>query len=152
MRVSPQGWVFFLLGGVLVASLLNAGGGLWALKRLEKKAGTPIQGTFQPHVLRPAFTLRNASLSWQNRFRILSGDIEVRYDPLSLLPGRKLRVHIKGARLGVQLMGDLLESQGLSDIRLDKVDLDFAFYERGAPEIYLFRVESPELQFNLVEK
>ena len=132
--------------------LLNTGGGLWTLKKLEKKAGAPIKGTFLPHLLRPAFSLQNVRLGWQDRFRILTGDLEVRYDPLSLLTGRKLRVSIQGYRLRVQLFGDLLKSQGLSEAHLDKVDADIAFSEHGEPEIYLFRVQSPELQFNLIEK
>lgn len=152
MRASLVRWTVFLLWGGLVISLLNGGGGLWALKRLEKKAGTHIEASFLPHLFRPAFSLRNCRFGWQNRFRVLSGNIEVRYDPLSLLPGRKLRVHILGTDLKLQLFGDLLESQGLSEAQLDKVDLDFAFSGHGEPEIYQFHVESPELRFNLVEK
>jgi len=133
-------------------ALLNAGGGFWALKKLEKKAGTPIQGTFLPHLFRPAFTLQDARLSWQNRFQVLSGDIGVRYDPLSLFPGRKFHVYIKATGLRVRLFQDLLESQGLAEIGVEEAKAELAFSREGPPEIFLFNVQSPELRFNLVKK
>lgn len=132
--------------------LLNAGGGWWALKKLERKTGTPIEGTFLPHLFRPAFTLKNSRLAWQDRFQVLSGDVNVSYDPLSLLGRRKFRVQIRGSNLKVRLFADLLESGGLSEASVDEVYADIAFSKQGPPEIYSFQIQSPELRFNLVEK
>ncbi len=151
-RLHPGRWLFFLAWGMLLTALLNAGAGFWALKRLEKKAGTPIRGTFLPHLIQPAFTLKNSQVSWQGRFQVDSGDLRVQYDPLSVFWGRKLRVRVQGSDLHVRLLGEWATSQGLSEARVDSLDADFALPEKGAPEVFLFDLDSPELQFNLTEK
>ena len=144
-------WFSFLIWIALLAFGLNTGLGFWAMKRLEKKAGSSFQGTFIPHFLRPAFTLKNPQLVWQDRFQLVSGDLSVQYDPLSLF-GRKLRVQVKGSDLNVRLFGDLIKSQGLSEAEVEKVEADFAFSDHGPPEIFLFNLRSPQLHFNLMEK
>ena len=145
-------WLLFLAWGILLTALINAGVGFWALKRLEKNAGTTIRGIFLPHLIRPAFTLKNSQVSWRARFRVDSGDLRVQYDPLSVFSGGKLRVRVQGTDLRVHLLGEWAVSQGVSEVRVDSIDADFALPERGAPEIFRFDVNSPELQFNLVEK
>ncbi len=132
--------------------LVNTGTGLWALKRLERKAGTPIQGAFLPHLLQPAFTLKGLNVAWQKRFQVLSGSLRVHYDPLSLLPGRKFRVQIGGRDLTVRLGDEGAASEGLSEVKIERVDGDFAFSDKDDPEIFLLDVQSPELQFHLGEK
>lgn len=131
---------------------LNAGGGFWALKRLERKAGTPIRGTFLPLLFQPAFALKNVNAAWKDRFQVVSGNLWVHYDPLSLLPGRSLRIQVEGSDLKVRLSGDLLQSHGLSELRVEHVRADFALSDEGEPEIFLFEVDSPELQFHFAEK
>ena len=132
--------------------LVNTGTGLWALKRLERKAGTPIRGIFLPHLLQPAFTLRDPNIAWQKRFQVLSGRVRVHYDPLSLLPGRKFRVQIGGQDLTVRLGDEWAASEGLSEVKIERVDLDFAFSDKEDPEIFLLDVQSPQLQFHFGEK
>lgn len=144
--------LLYLLWGVLWVFLLNAGAGLWTLKRLEKKSGTPIRGRFFPHLFRPAFTLKEAKGAWQNRFELFSGTLSVHYDPLSLLPGRKLRVQVEGQGLMVRLGEEWAQAQGLSEVKINGVRLDFAFASQGDPEIFLLDVRSPELQFYFGKK
>lgn len=144
--------LLFLAWGIILVIFLNAGIGFWALKKIEKKAGTPIRGVFLPHLLAPAFTIQNPSLTWQDRFQLLSGHLHVQYDPLSLLPGRELRIQVRGTGLKVRLLGKWSEREGLGDMQVEQVEGDFAFSEKGPPEIFLFNVQSPELNFNLLQK
>jgi len=152
VKLNPGRWLLLIAWGVLAAALFNAGIGFWALKRVEKKAGTPIRGVFLPHLFQPVFTLKDPWISWQDRFQVVSGHLRVRYEPLSLLPGRKLRVQIWGSELTVHLLGKWKESQGFSEARVDTVEADFALPDKGPPEIFAFHLNSPELQFNLTEK
>lgn len=145
-------WLAFSIWGAALVTLINTGTGLWTLKRLEKKAGAPIRGTFFPHLFRPAFTLKNPNLAWQKRFQLLSGTVRVHYDPLSLLPGRKLRVQIGGQDLVVHLGDEWAKSQGLSRVKIKRVRADFAFSDQEDPEIFLLDVDSPQLQFHFGEK
>ncbi|MBI4115813.1 MAG: hypothetical protein HY447_04465 [Candidatus Omnitrophica bacterium] len=149
----PGGRFFAYIGAAaLGVALLNTGTSFLALKKLEKKAGTPIQGILIPHFLSPSFTLKNPRINWQNRFEVISaGNLEARYDPLFLL-GRKFRVQVKGSDLAVRLEGALAESQGLSEAHVDEVTADFALPRKGDPEIFSFQLHSPELQFQLAEK
>lgn len=129
--------------------LFNIGTSFFALKRLERKAEAPLQGTFIPDLFQPSFTLKDPRLDWQGRFQVLSGTIHVEYDPWFLIPGRKFRTQIEGRDLSVKLTGDLAESQGITDVKIDRVQADVAFARKGPPELFFFDVESPELQFHL---
>ncbi len=152
MKLFRSRSVSLFLGGAVLIALLNCGVSLVALKRLEKKAGAPIRGTFLPQPFFPGFTLKNSRLNWQDRFEVLSGNIHASYDPFSLLPGRKFRVRIGGRDLTVRFSGDLAESQGISEVRVDRAEADFAFFKKGDPEIYFFDVESPQLHFHVVKE
>ena len=151
MIAGRRGLVYFAAAFLLV-SLLNPLAGHVALKRLEKKAGAPIRGTFIPHVLFPAFTLKNASFDWQGRFQVVSGTVEVRYNPLFLIPGQKFRVWIEARKLPVRFSGGLAESQGFSRATLEHVVADMAFPHKGSPEIFLLDIHSPEMTFRLVKE
>jgi len=152
MRVFAGRWIFLISWGVLLVALLNAGAGFWALKRLERKARTPIRGHFLSHLIQPAFTLRNPSLAWKERLQVLSGTVWVHYDPLSLIFGQKFRVQIGGEDLTVRFVNEWAESQGLGEVRLDRIQADFAFSDQEDPEIFSLHVDSPELQFHFSEK
>lgn len=145
-------WIMALAVGLLLSALLNAGLGFVALKKLEKKAGAPIRGIFLPHFLQPAFTVKDPKLDWQGRFQVLSGSLRVRYDPLFLVPGWKFRVQVEGRELAVSLGGELAESQGLKDVKVDRFEADFALPGEGDPEIFLFNIESPQIHFRLAKQ
>ena len=152
MKLFPDRWALYLGGGIFLAGFLNAGVGFVALKRLEKKAGAPIRGRFLPHLYEPAFTLKNPNLEWRGRFQVSSGTLRVHYDPLFLLPGRKFRARIEGQNLRGRLFGALAESQGVSEVTVHHVEVDFAFSKSKTPEIFSFHIQSPELQFQLIQK
>lgn len=152
MRLFRGRWIFLLAGGLALVGLLNCGIGFLALKRLEKKAGAPIRGTFLPYPFLPRFVLKNSSLNWQGRFQVLSGTVHVRYDPFFLLPGWRFRTRISGWNLAVRFSGDLAASQGISEVKVDWAEADFAFFEKGDPEIFLFDVQSPQIHFHVVKE
>ena len=145
-------WFLLISGGVALIALLNVTVGFLALKRLEKKAGAPIQGTFRPRLFFPSFTLENSHLDWQGRFQVLSGTVRVAYDPFFLLPGWKFRTRIEGRNLAVRFAGELAASQGVSETQVNRVEADLAFLDKGPPEVFKFVVQSPEFQFNLVKE
>jgi hypothetical protein len=142
-------WLLYVAGAILLTGLANVGAGVFVLKRLERKAEAPIQGTFLPDLFRPSFTVKNSKLDWQGRFQILKGTFYVQYDPLFLLPGRKFRTQIQGENLEVRLLGELAKSQGLQEVQIDRVEADLAFVRKGAPEILYFDIDSPQLQIHL---
>lgn len=152
MKGISSWWIFPFLAGVLLIAALNTAAGYWVLKRLEIKAGAPLHADFLPHLWRPAFTLRNSRLEWQKDFEVQSGTIEVRYDFWSLVPGKRLRTQIKGFNLEVRLSKALAESQGVEEVRIERIEADLAFSRRGPPEIFHLDIQSPELQFRLVKE
>ena len=146
-------WILALLWVLVLTVLLNTVTGFWALKRLERKAGTPIRGTFLPDFLKPSFTLKNAHLSWQNRFEVLSGTVRVRYSPVTVLVGKKFRIQLEGTGLRVRLLQESAFA-GIphSEIQADHVTADFALSNHKTPEIYGLDIHSPELEFHFAEK
>lgn len=146
------GWLNAFLAAALFVGCLNVASGFWVLKRLERRAKTPIRGEFFPAFLNFAFTLEKLQLDWRGDFQVISGKVRVEYDLLSLVPGRRLRVRIRGEGLGVRLPNPLAESAGTREVKISRVDLEIAFSKEGPPEIYLLKVDSPELQFNLVKE
>lgn len=145
-------WSFLVTGGILLVVSLNPLAGWVAFKKLERKAGAPVRGTFLPYFLVPVFRLENASFDWQGRFRVHSGTIEVRYDPFSLFPGRKFRARIEAKDLPVSFSGELAASQGLRRLNVEQVTADLAFFDKGPPEIFLFDVRSKEMTFRLARE
>lgn len=132
--------------------LVNPFLGVLALKRLEKKAGSAIQGAFLPDFVFPAFTLRNARFRWEDRFEVRSGTLRVHYRPFVPFPGWKLRSRIEGRDLDVGLSGKLAESQGISQVHVKQVTADLALGDEGDPEIFLFDIRSREIQFRLIKE
>ena len=153
LRLVWRRWILPLLGAVILIAFLNAGLGFWALKRIERKAGTPIRGIFLPHLLQPSFTLRNAKLVWQGRFEVLSGVIRVRYNPLSVVGGGKFRIQVTGSDLDVRFLKETTFS-GLhpSEIQIERITADLAFLRGKPPEIFSLEIHSPELEFHFSEK
>ncbi|MBI2167103.1 MAG: hypothetical protein HYU34_02525 [Candidatus Omnitrophica bacterium] len=145
-------WILPFLAGLVLIAALNTASGYWVLKRLEAKAGAPFRAVFLPHLWRPAFTLKNSRLQWQKDFEVQSGTIEVRYDFGSLLSGQGWRTRIRGTDLKVRLSKALAESQGVEEVRIERVEADLAFSRTGPPEIFNFGIQSPELQFRLVKE
>lgn len=149
----PRGrWVPLLIGVIIGIVLINIGVSLSVLKRLEKKAGTPIRGIFLPHLFHPSFTLKDSRLNWQGQFQILSGTFRVRYDPWFFFRAQRLRTQIEGWDVAVQFSGELAQSQGLGEALIDHVQADFAFSGKRTPEIFLLDVRSPQLQFHLMKE
>ena len=153
LRLGWGRWILTLLWAVILIAFLNAGLGFWALKRIERKAGTPIHGDFFPNLFEPAFTLRNAKLVWRDRFEVLSGVIRVRYNPLSVVRGRKFRVQVTGSDLDVRLLKEMTFS-GLhpSEVQIERITADLAFLRGKTPEIFSLEIHSPELEFHFSEK
>lgn len=152
MRLLSGRWLFFIAWGALLLVLLNTGIGFWTLKRLERKARTPIQGIFLPHLMRPAFTLKNSNLAWRDRFTVLSGRLDVQYDPASSLFSRKLRVQVSGKEIILRLGEKWAGMEGLGEVKVDRFEADFAISDSGDPEIFSLNVNSPELEFHFSEK
>lgn len=145
-----RGRVFILLAsGLLFLGLLNTGVSFLALKRLEAKAGAPIQGFFLPHLFQPVFTLRDVRFDWQGRFQVVSGRVAVRYYPFFLFPGARLRTQIVGEDLEVKLTHEFAQAQGISNVSVDRVEADLVFSRDPTPEIFLFDVRSPQIQLYL---
>ncbi|GEM_PF-2476651 len=142
-------WLAPLIGGILLISLLNIGASFWVLKFLEKKAKHPIEGIFAPHPFYPSFKLESPRFNWRGRFEVHSGTFEVRYNPLYLLWHRKFRTQIAGREVGVTIAGELAESGGFSEIKVDWVDADIAFPRKGTLEIFSFNVKSEQMEFSL---
>ena len=145
-------WLLFLLWGIALIGMMNAGTGYWALKRLERKAGAPIRGTFLPHLFQPVFDLKNARVSWQDRFEVLSGTVRVRYNPLSVLVRRRFRIQVDGSDLEVRVLKALSFSGGRSQMKIDSLAADFAISSGKTPEIFRLEIHSPEMKFHFAEK
>lgn len=139
---------YLLIWGVICVTLLNAGAGFWVLKKLEKKAGAPIHGRFIPHVFQPVFSFKGPQFSWEGRFEVFSGSLRVRYDPLSLFPGRKMRIHVWGEDLKVRLFDKLLESQP-SEVVVNRAESELEIPRKGAPEIFFLEIDSPQIDFHI---
>lgn len=152
MKGSVGRWLLPFLAGVVFLTVWNAAAGFWVLKRLEKRAETPLHGRFLPHPLDFAFTLQEVRLDWKEEFTVLSGTVRVQYDFASLVPGKKLRTRIRGRDLVVRLRRERAEFGGLGEVRINEVNADLAFPRKGPPEIYHFEVRSPELEFRLARE
>ena len=79
----------------------------------------------------------------------MSGDFKVEYDPLSLLPGRNLRLRLSGKNFKVHLMGGWSRMNGVEDAAVDSFFGDIELDSKGISEIHALHAQSPVFQFHI---
>lgn len=138
-----------MAGALAVIALLNTGGGFLVLKSLERRAGAPIHGRYIPQLVSSAFSVHRLKLGWRGEFQVTDGTVRVRYDFLSWVFRRVLRVRLKGTHLKVRFQSERLPFPTGREFQIDRIDATFNFRPKGPPEIVSFQLDSPELKFQL---
>lgn len=119
----------------------------FARKDFENKVDVHLQGQMNLH-FGPVFELRNVRLNWQDKVRILSGDLTVRYDPFTFWHSKGVHIVISSHNLRFQLEGDWAAQVGQNmPVKLDELLVDIRFNQQGISEILSVNIQSPELRF-----
>lgn len=123
--------------------------GFLVFHQIQRCLDLKIAGQFVPSFLFPGFYVRDVRFQWEGRVEFLSGDVEVRYDPLSAILGKLLRIRVKSESSSIRLTGDWARMQGVEQARVDRLDAEVGLARKGIREIYGIELESPEFQFHV---
>lgn len=121
----------------------------WVFDQIQKRIEIQISGIWVPSVWKPAFKVRQAAFQWKERIRLLSGDVEVEYDPLDLWVRRNFRIRLSSTNARIQFLGDWSKLQGGGEMAVEKLFADIALDTKGLKEIYAVEVKSPSYQFQI---
>ncbi len=124
----------------------------WLLPRLvlrgvEKALRIKISGQIQPEFLKTSFHVSGVQTAWNQKIRILSGRVDVDYDPILMAAGR-LALRIQGTKVAAELLGDWAQLAGGQKIIFDDVFVNFVLVANGIQEIKSLRAESPSVHFS----
>ncbi len=152
MRGKIRSILFLLLFAMFLPPLLGVG--VW--QTLQHRLGIRVGGVYCPSILVPSFTIRGAHFEWDDKVKLVSGNIKVGYHPVSYLVrnflltrSAPLRTRLSGRNLDIELLGNWSQMQGLHRVKLDLFEADLVFGPSGIQEIYLLRAESPQFQFHI---
>lgn len=139
----------FMISLAALAVGFSPAAGWWVLKRVEKSLHVPVQGRFEPHYFQTSFTVRKAQFNWENKISLDSGDIQVRYDLLSLFSAGGITIKISGQSLPVKFLNDLARISPREQVLLDDFFAELVINTQGLKEVVALRIKSPELQFQM---
>lgn len=138
--------LLFAVGIFLAFPWLN---GYSFLQYMKIKHHIDVHGFWYPSYLPLGkFYVRNLRASWKDDFQILSGKLEVQYDPFLfsvsrggvLLEGRDLEVTVKKINPNVKIKGPFT---------VDRVDIALELRPNAEPLIQKFEIDSPVIQFKI---
>lgn len=124
---------------------------LWVGNQLQKELDLEFEGKVKPKMFVAAFDVVDPKITWNERISLSRGKLSVDYQLLDLLTGLPLRLQFSGENVGVKLLGDWAQMQGVEDAVLDKLFVDVAVGRSGLEEVYSVFVKSPKLNFEMKE-
>ena len=134
--------------------------GWWVWHELEHRMKFQISGSFSPAFFLPAFAIKDATFEWGNKAKLLSGNLNVRYDlfPFVLARGGCVRmlgddllhVRLSGTGLRAELLGEWAQMEGLhGEVPIKRCDAELGFGPNGLREISSLDIDSPAFQFHI---
>lgn len=144
-------WVICFVVALLSVLLLPMVASYWVRGLLEQSLKTEIHARVLPVPATTQFFLKDASLDWGEKVKLVSGDLKVTYFPLRLLRGEPLVVEIYGENLNVVLLGEWAKEYNVEQVMFRVVDFKFALGEQGFQRIYRFKADSPIIKLSIEE-
>ncbi len=135
-----------LLAGAVV---LPAAGDLKVRRELEKRLQIKLEGKIMPGFFTPSFHVRDARFEWEDKVKLLSGDLIFDYDPAFLLGKESLRIRCRARNCQARLLGSWADMQGVGDLAITRLDADLTLDRSGLREVNAILVDSPAFQFHM---
>jgi len=142
--------LFILMGGLLYGALFATT--QWVESRIADSLGlttlpkenislSPLAG----------FSIRGKGLKWPGKAELVSGEIHVRYQLISLLNQNHLRVTFQGEGIRVSFLRDWAKQHGTGEVLLNDFFADLGLSREGIVEIYTVRAVGPKFKFLIKE-
>lgn len=149
-------FVFLLVAATLMPPLA----GWWVWHELEHRMNVKISGRYSPAFFLPAFTIKDAAFEWDDKVKLVSGNLNVSYEPFSFLFARGgcalgsgdslLQVKLSGTGLRAELMGEWAMMEGVhGEVPIDHFSAELGFGSDGLREISSLFIHSPAFQFQI---
>lgn len=139
----------FVLGFFLFAAVIFPLAGFWVRREVERRMKVEIGGTYVPVPFAPSFYLRDSRFKWDEKVKLISGDLKVDFNPLSIFLGGLLEIQLTSSGPEIELLGEWAELQGVRRLRLDHVKAHLGLAAGGVREIYSLHAASPVFQFHI---
>ncbi len=137
-----------ILGILLIAACFCPVTGYLTLHWAEQSLGLEVQGQYIPHGILPAYSIRNASLTWRDKFEVKGGTLTVRYRPFQWLTEGQMRFTISAEDLPVIIGASLSQTGRSEETTLSSFYADALLGTDGIKDIYTIEVRSPEIKIS----
>ncbi|MDP3919894.1 MAG: hypothetical protein Q8R76_03710 [Candidatus Omnitrophota bacterium] len=140
-----------LVSIVIAGALLLPLSGLWVRGALERSIDAEIGGRFVPTLFQPSFSLQDVHFDWDGKVKLSSGQLNVRYDLISIFLGKGLRVRLSGQNLVATLHGEWATVAAAEQVPLTHFFAELIFRNNQLGEILAVEAESPVFEFHFRE-
>ena len=120
------------------------------IRYVERGLDLQVSGKVQPVWGKFEFSMGPLKTLWDQRIKINSGRVRVRYEISDFLAGQ-LRVVISGENVDAELLGDWVSIAGGHSAVFKDLYADLVMSHDGIKEIRALRAESPAIQFRFGE-
>src|SRR3989344_1159700 len=127
---------FLIIILLICATLLPPVLGWVVWRDLGHRMKMKISGRYTPAFFVPSFEIRNVHFEWDEKVKLLSGNVRVTYDPLSYVFKNAFRLRLSGENLSAKLLGEWAQMEGVQDATLKHFHADFLLGKKGLEEIY----------------
>jgi hypothetical protein len=135
----------FFLGFFVVVMNFPTLMGFWIKHKLEECMRMKISGSWTPVFFQPSFGLRDVHFTWEDKVEVISGNLKVDYDLISL-SRKELRLKLSSNDLLAELLGEWAEREGVQKLKVQRFYADLTFGQDGLKEIFSLEVKSPSLE------
>jgi len=141
--------IVFVVSFFILLSLVSLGVNRWAYFEVQKRLKVEVSGEYRPAFLLPAFHVRNARFTWQDKVQLIKGDVQVYFDLLSLLSPSGLRIIIESQNSQIRFLGAWAAQQGVEEALIQQLKVDMVIGSKKVKEIRFAEVKSPSFQFSI---
>lgn len=153
-RTNPLRFFAAVLTVILIAALFSLGVNFWVFKEVQKRLKIRVQGRYIPTVYAPSFRIEHGSFNWEDKVRLVDGNVEIGFDFSTLLSQQGIRIVAKSSGARIKFLGDWALQEGIEEAAVEMLYADVILGRRGIAGINQIQVKSPSFQFSLqnVEK
>jgi len=142
------GWAVLLVAVVFV---LQVALDFWVKMRIDQCLEITVEGRFMPLPFHTAFRISGVRFAWDDKVRILSGNLKVQYPILGVFRAEGIRVKVHGDELEAEFLGDWVNVNQGKTVKFKTIDIDVSLNPQGIQEVYQLSADSPNLKMSLRE-
>ena len=134
---------------ILMAGVFTAGLNYCVYHEIQKRLEIRITGDFVPGVFQTSFAVRRGSFSWEDKVRLLEGNVDVWFDIRTLFSEKGIRIVVESSDARIKFLGSWAIQEGIEDATVEFLRTDVVLGRRQLTMINGIEARSPSFQFSV---